>query len=357
MYHLLRRAMPARAAAIAAIGVLLCPPVLAATAVICPESLLAAFLAAGAAAVGSPRRHVQLGGLGLLLLACGLRDGASLAVLPILLLGFAWRAEPATWRRQLIAAGVWLVLVAGAAGLPQLVVDQVTGRRAIALATLDIAGVLRFAGPIDDAELTDDFQGVPLEPTADPLHDARRWYVHPEQMTSGPHRLFDPPTSAGARDRLIAARGRLVRAHLGAYLRYRWRVFARVLGLTRATERSPLYTQFTEVPEQRVNLQFSARHSVIQRQLVHAVHALGPSFVFRPYLYFFVAVLALPFALVRRRHAAAMLLLSAIGYELALMFVTTSPEVRESHWMIAGTLVAVILQVARGIQAREATTG
>jgi hypothetical protein len=356
-YHLLRRAMPARAAAVAAVAVLGFPPVLAATAVICPEALLAALLVAGAAALASPRRGVQIVGLGLLLLACGLREGASLAVLPILLLGFSWRAELAAWQRQLIAAGVWLVLVAGAAGLYRLVVDNASGRRELALATRDIAGVLRFAGPIDDAELADTFADVPLVPAADRLQDARRWYVHPDDLTNGPHRLFDAPEAGDARDRVIAARGRLVRAHPGAYLRYRWRVFAHVLGLTGDKPQTPVYAQFTESPEQRKNLELAARYSVIQRQLVHAMRALGSSLLFQPYLYFVVALIALPLAMVRRRRDAAMLLGSAIGYELALMFVATSAQVRDSHWMIAGTLVAVILVTARGLVSRAAATG
>lgn len=347
-YHLLRRALPDRAAAIAAIATLLFPPVLATTAVICPDAMLTAFLAAGAAAIASPRRPVQVVGLGLLLLACGLREGASLAALPILLAGFTWRTEWPAWQRRLIAAGVWLLLVAGAVGLQHLLVDSTTGRRELALATRDLTGTLRFAGRVSDAELASAFADVPLVPPADRMHDARRWYVHPEELTDGPHRLFDPPTSADARDRIVAARGRLMRAHPAAYLRHRWRVLAQVIGLTSPEAAPPVYTQFIEIPDQRANLQLNARYSVIQRQLVHAMRALGPTLVFRPYLYLLVALLALPLAIMRRQPDAAMLLGSAIAAELALMFVTITAEARASQWMIAATILAVILVIARG---------
>lgn len=354
VHHLLLRAMSPRASAIAAVALLWFPPVLATTAVICPESLLAAFLAAGAAAIASTRRMIQLAGLGLLLLACGLREGSSVAVLPILLVGLPWRAQAAAWQRPLLAAGTWLVLVVGASWLQRAVTDVETGTREMTLATRDIAGVLRFAGPIDDAELAEVFDGVPLIPAEHRLHDVPRWYVHPDELSSGPHRLFDRPESADARDRISAARGRLVRAHLGAYLQHRWRTLALILWLTRTAPRAPVYTQFTETPEQRVNVQFTSRFSVVQRQLVHAVRAQSSSSVFHPYVYFFVALIALPLAMVRRQRDAAMLLGSAIGYELALMFLNTSTEYRCSHWMIVGTLVAVFLMVARGISSRAA---
>jgi hypothetical protein len=354
MYHLLVRAMSARAAAISASALLVFPPVLATTAVISPESLLAGFLASGAAAIASKRRVVQLAGLGLLLLASRLREGAWLAVLPIVVLGLAWRAEAAGWRRYLIAAGVWLVLVAGAIGLHRRVIDAETGRRELALATRDIAGVLRFSGPIDDAELVRAFAGVALVPAADLQRGARRWYVHVDDLTDGPYRLFDRPESPEARHRIFAARGRLVRAHVGAYLRYRWRAFARVLGLGGIKPRGVVYARFTEVPVQRVNLSFAARYSVIQRALVHLMQRLAATAVFHPFVYFGVALITLPLALVRRQRDAVMLLASALGYELAVMFVTVDVEFGSSHWMIIATALAVVMLIARGVGSRRA---
>jgi hypothetical protein len=353
-YHLLRRLLTPRRAAIAAGALLWFPPVLATMAVIYPVALLTAFSLAGAAALASPRRGVQLAGLGLLLLACGLCGGAPIAVLPIVVLGHTWLPSRPGWQRLVVAAGVWLVLVAGAAGLRRWVTDTRTGRSELTFATRDITGVLKFSGPISDAELRDHFAGVPLVPASDLRRGVRTWYPHPEQLANGPARLFDPPATPGDRDRILAARWRLARAHPLAYLRHRWHVFARVLGLVRPRPASAVYTLFTEQTGQRVNLQFAARYSVIQRPLVHAMRAIATTFVFRPYLYLALAVLALALAAVRRDRAAAMLLASALGYELALMFVAVDPELRDSQWLVAATVLAVILLAARALARRRA---
>lgn len=347
-YHLLARVISPRPAAVAAIAVLWCPPVLAAMAVICPESLLAACLISGAAAITSPRRTLQLAGLGLLLLACGLREGASIAALPIVLVGSTWRADLTAGRRLLIALAAWVVLAAGGHGLTRLLVDAQTGRRELELATRDISGILRFSRRLDASELARAFAGVPLRTTDDLAHDARRWYAHPDQLTQGPRRLFDPPESPVARKRVIAARDRLARAQLVAYLTYRMRVLVRLLGFIHGRPEDLVYTQFLESRAQRVPLQFDARHSVIQHRLIAAVRAVARSFAFRPYVYLVIAVLVLPLAAVRRQRHAAMLLASAIGHELGLMFVIASPEYRSSLWMIAAALLAVVLVIAQG---------
>lgn len=357
-YHLLARVLSPRGAAIAATAVLWSPPVLATLAVISPDSLLAGLLVSGAAAIASPRRAVRIAGLGLVVLACGLREGAPVAALPIVVIGFAGfarTADPrrARWRRVAIGLGVWIVVAAGGLGLSRLLIDQRSDRREIELATRDIAGILRFAGRLDPGQLARVFAPVPLRTTDDLAHDARRWYTHPDQLGRGARPLFDSPDTLEAREAVIAARDRLIRAHPGAYLVYRSRVLIRLLGFTRSAQRTAVYTQFVEVPGHRAALQFNARHSVIQRGLIAPVRALRNTWLFHPFLYFAIALIALPVAAWRRQRDAAMLLASAIGHELGAMFAIATPELRSSFWMMAATVLGVVVLIARGARRRS----
>src|SRR5262249_3941645 len=78
-FVLLRRTLSARAAAIAAVCILVFPPIMAPMAVITPEAQFAAFLIAGTAALSSERPAWRYTGLGLMVVACGLREGAGWA--------------------------------------------------------------------------------------------------------------------------------------------------------------------------------------------------------------------------------------------------------------------------------------
>ena len=164
-YHLLRRAMGARGAALGACGVLLFPPILATMAVVCPEAQLAGWLAAGAAALGSERRGVRFAGLGLLVVATGMQGGAALATLPIVVLGWPWQQGRAAWQRAAAALGAWAILTAGAMGIDHALPDEHTGRPEVALAMDDIVGTIAAAGPLDDAALRRELAGVSLAAT------------------------------------------------------------------------------------------------------------------------------------------------------------------------------------------------
>src|SRR6185295_1522128 len=152
-YHLIRRVVPARAAALAACCVLLWPPVLAPLAVVWRDGQMAGFLLAGAAAVISPRRPWKLVGLALLLLGCAMRDAAAVAALPVIVLGFAWRDGQRSGSRAAIAVVVWAAVALGAGWLDDALTASVTQRPQVALATADIAAMLRFGPTLDDAEL------------------------------------------------------------------------------------------------------------------------------------------------------------------------------------------------------------
>lgn len=342
-YALLRRAMPARPAAIAASAVLVFPPVMVTLAVVVRDAQMAGFLLAGTAAVTSPRRAIRLGGLALLALACTMRDTAALAALPIAAFGFTWRERPG-WRRAAIGAAAWLAAVVAARGLDAALVDAPSERDAVARATADIVGTLRYSPPLDDAELIGALGGAGLVVQSGIQASAAAAYRRGD--TGG---LIAPPATPGARDALFAARRALAVAHPGAYLATRWRVLYRTIGLSRSTRIEPVYTSFVGGPDNRIALGHQASHGRLQRIVITGVRYLRFSVVFQPSLYLALALVLLPLAVVRRQADAALLLASGVMHAVAVFVLGLVIEYRASHWTILCTVLAVVLMIARRI--------
>jgi hypothetical protein len=213
---------------------------------------------------------------------------------------------------------------------------------------MDIVGTLRFADDLDDAELQPHLAGVPLANATAVQPRARTLYGKTARYAATADRLFDPPVSVAQREALFAARRSLMRAEPGAYVAHRWRQLYRLLGFGKTRPSSAAYTRFVAVPEHYKALQHGARHSQLQATLIRPVQWLSKTFVFQPYLYLILAIMLLPLAAVRRHREATLLLASGVLHELSLMFVTTRIEYRYSHWMIAATVLAIILLVAHG---------
>ena len=115
----------------------------------------------------------------------------------------------------------------------------------------------------------------------------------------------------------------------------------------------PLYTEFVYSNTVREGIRQAAWHSTVQAALIRPVRWLSDTFLFRPHFYFALALALLPVALIRRQRDAAVLLASGLLYELTLMFVAIRAEYRDSHWLIAATVLAIIMVVARGLEARH----
>jgi hypothetical protein len=355
-FCLLRRAMSERAAAVVACCVLLSPPVIACMAVISPESQLAGFLIAAAAAIASDRRGIRIAGLGLALVASGMREGAALAVIPVVLLGFVWREGDGRWRRYAIAAAAGLVIVVASALLNRALIDADTGRKDIDLAALDITGTIHCSEPRDDAGLLAELSETPLVIRSEIQQHAHELSRDPERAMHGAGRLFGAVTSDAEREAIVTARREFISAHPSAYVAHRLSQFARVLGLKRGKSWAPVFSDPTETVGLQGPLQHAARHSSVQSVMVRMVRALKRTLLFHPYVYLLLAVAILPMAAIRRRRDAATLLASGIGYELALMFVTTTAEFRFSLWLIVSTILGISILIAQGITATRTSS-
>lgn len=352
LHALLRRGLPERQAAVAAIAILCFPPVAAPLAVIWRDAHLAGLLLAGAAALASDRRGVRIGGLALLVLGTTMRDAAAIAVLPLVLACFPWRIGDARWSRPAAATGAWLVIALVAHGLSARATSTTTERAELARARLDIVGVLRYADA-SDAALRAELEraGVRRITATELRRESKRIYrstdAHAELLP------LPDPRDADARATLLRARRDLALAYPGAYLSHRSRQLRILLGLEPMARWQPVYAFFLEDPSHPALAMHRAKHSWVQRQLIRGARSF-PAIGFRPYLYAAIALALLPLAIVRRERLAGALLASGLLYELALGFTETVPEYRHSHWMIACTTIATVTLVAQELRRRRA---
>jgi hypothetical protein len=352
-YVLVSRTLRARVAAVVACGLLVLPPVMATMAVIWRDSQMAGFLIAGLAAVTSRRRGLQLCGLGLLVLASAMRESAAFAVLPILVIGLAWGSDRSAWRRYAIAVVAWLVVWLCAVELDVGLRSAATRHMRLELATTDLPGVLRYAGPIDDAEVRELFDGVPLRGIGLQSR-ARSYYTHPGEIMNGSGRLFDPPANADDRDAIVAVQPRLALAYPGAYLTHRWHVLYRVLALGRMSGWDPIYIGFAGSIGQSEAAVHTARHSAVQRGVNAFVRATSRTPLFWPYVYAIIAIVLLPLAVRRRQLLPAILLTSGLLYELTLLVVAVSAEYALSHWLVTATSLACALMAIESVRTHRA---
>lgn len=343
-YALLRRHVPPRTAAFASAGVLVFPPVMAAMAVIDADCMLAGFLVAGLALVTAEARRWKLAGLGVMLLACGFRDGAALAVFPLVVFTFVW--DPAHRRalRYPLAIGAWAACALVATGLTNVLPERVYREDESHLAMFDIAGMVA-RSTMTDAEIR--ALGVKLVPGQDLPGAARAPRARPSDLWAGEAPLFAEPATDDDVEALLAARARL-RAHdVGAYAATRWVQTRRLL--SGASPSSKVYTRDNISAHQRVASAHGATKSKVQRGLIWFVRLVAKTPLFDPLLYLAIALLSLPFA--RRSSPALVLFASALLLEVVLAMTTYTAEYRCSTWLVTATMLAAFLTLHRMVSA------
>jgi hypothetical protein len=329
-YALLRRAMSDRNAAITAGVLLVFPPVMSSMTVISEDAMLASSLVCAAALFASERRRVRLAGLLLVVIACGLREGAWLAAAPIVVGGFVWHERPLM--RYAIAVNAWIACVLLALGIEYLLVDLVTRDKDTKLAMTDVAGTIAHARELSDSEITALAPSVAFAPGAGLQQRARLIEGKPAHLAVGPGRLFEDDKHA---DALIDARSQLRSAERGAYLLGRWAQWRRLL-LHPTTK---TYTRDVPATEYRYAAAHASRESAIQKPLHKLMRMLARTPLFSPIVYLLVALVILPLA----RGRARLLLASGVLLVLALAFVTWDAEYRYATWPIVATVLGTVM--------------
>ena len=339
LYRWMRRAYQPTAAAALAVVILLFPPILAPMAVVWKDCQMAGYLLLGVSLVLSERRLVKIAGLVLCTLAMAMRDNAPATTLPFLVLAFTWKPAPKWFVRVAAAVAIWIVMATAAIGFNKTMTDQRMYAWHTAVATHDIIGVIKFSHFYSDAQLEDILGGTPLV-VHEHIQRAMQHAYTPVSwwsMLNGDGRIFNWPENAEHRAALERAWKKLVEDNPRAYLRHRWRVFREVLGLTAHPLPAPMWNAGPS-EDYVVQLHIEYTPKPIQVAIGDALKWLATQTgLFRPYIYFFLALLFVPLAW-RERDVLA-LLASGLVYEF-----TTFPfgggDVRYSHWMTITVAVA-----------------
>ncbi|MDQ3340188.1 MAG: hypothetical protein M4D80_33950 [Myxococcota bacterium] len=337
---ILRRFLTPTRAAIAAVLVLLFPPVMTTMAVIWKDSQMAGYVLAGTACMLSPRYRWKIVGCFLLFLATAVRHNALAATLPIVVILFVWRDSWTGWRRYALAFGVWIAITGAASVANKLVTDHKDFPWHNSVALFDIAGTVRFSNIKDDAKLVALLEGVPLYGRTRIAERVRKVYSPTGHywLTHEPDRVFDLP-SVEQMDSVKSAWLRIITKHPGAFIVHRMRVFRDALG---ASERDPAASVWHGDP--------FPESTTIQKHWVKAVLSIRKTFIFRVWIYF---VLSLALIAMCRSRLPLAILLSGLTCELSLLAAAPSPDYRYSHWLVACTVVAGIIVFIERYRARD----
>lgn len=353
LYRIFARLVPSTYAALIAVALWLFPPVQTVMGVIWKDSQMAAYLLFGLSMLGFERRSIRLAGLGLITIGCAMRHNALAAAVPLVGLLFEWRPGLTWWRRYAISGTAAVAVVLGAAGINRVLTIE---HRSWTPAFGDIVGVLQFTGPRSDEELLQLLHGTPLVVKHGIQAHARRiyWSRNSYQVTRGPDRLFDDPTTAEQWAALDRAWHDLIASDWHAYAESRVASFREVLGLSSAQLMAPVWNDFIERPDHMDWCEHAATWSWLQYKLGRIYTWLAVETpLFRPYVYAVLAVILLAgmlmgpgVGLVRDRTAIA-LLASGLVYEASLLPASGAPDYRYSHWMITTTCAALAIAIIR----------
>lgn len=356
LYLALRRTLAPRAAAWAAAGLFVFPPVMLPFAVIWKDCLMAGFLMLGLAAMPARRRGLRLAGLVALWAATAVRYNAFAATFPIVVFEFQWR-EGLHWaKRYAIAVVAWLAVTLAAFSFNAKITDREMHFWHSSLAVFDIVGTLAFVDrDIPDDEMRALLAGTEVA-TKNHIHDAMRTLYNPRDflpiLTQGMWALPITgltPAPAPQRDAIERSWRSVLTTYPLEYTQHRLSVMAEVLCLTGARPAAAVIRR-----DQYVSLaktfDVSTRWSRLQYRMTAIMAGIARSTpLFVPWVYAAISLLLLPLA--RRHRDVLAALTSGLLLEASLLFLAPSPDYRYSHWMVICALLAVVVLTARRMHA------
>jgi hypothetical protein len=347
-FLVLRRVLAPIAAAVAACCVLLFPPIAMTLAVIWKDSLMTGLLVLACGIAVSGHRRAFAGAALVFIVASSLRHNAFTITLPLLLAFSPWRSLR-WWVRIAIAVAVWLAITLAAHGLNRALTDEATHPWHGSLAMFDIVGTLRYAPPLDDAELRTILAGTPLGPDHDLHAQAIAAYSPFEGVFMIIRKNFmRQPTTATERAAIARAWQTLTLDYPGAYLRHRWRAYRELLQLTHRD------MQWAWIGYD-AHAGFHHDAGPLQAKLQRGAASIARSWLMHPYLYALLVLALLPFCFAKGSELALALSASAIVSELALFFVSPTPDFRYSLWLVVcAMIVPILLVTARAASASRA---
>jgi hypothetical protein len=353
LYVLLKHVMSERAAAWAAIGILLFPPVLTPMAVIWKDSQMAAYLMAGAAALIQPSRRWRVAGVLLIGAACVMRHNALAAGAPLIGILFEWR-NPIRWYKRVGLIAAAAVLALGAL----FGVNRLLAQRHVRLSPVfyDDLGMIAYSDDMTDEQARELLRGVPLAVHDHIQDNARRIFAlrGVYRAVSGDDRMFDGPHNDQEWDAFYRAWRALFAHDPGSYFASHWAVFRLVLGISEIP-RAPVYNLFIEQPDEIPAIEHAAWPSMSQQYIGRGLYWLADyTPLYRPWFFAVMALILIPLAC--RDRLTLALFTSGLLYELSFLPPFAEPDSRYSHWMITAiTIATVILFVQRRRRASAAS--
>ncbi len=353
LHGLLRRTFSQRRAAWIASVLFVFPPIMTTLVVVWKDSIMAAMLVVGTAALLDARRGVRIAGLVALLVASAVRYNAFAATFPLVVLVFEWRPGLHWLKRYAISSATWLAITAASLAGNGALADVEMHYWHSSLAVHDVVGTLHHVdGTLPDAELERLFEGTELLVHRD-IHAHIRAVYTPKNffpIVASKHAMWSFPvygnTPAAQPQRAAIERAwkEVLGTYPGAYVEHRLAVMKRVLAY-RQRPGWPVIRREFEYPQTVIDMGLTVRASTLQHAMTAWLIALETTPLFRPWIYLAVAVLLLGFT--RRHRDVFALLASGILLELTLLVLAPTPDYRYSHWMVTATCISVVVLVAR----------
>lgn len=355
LYLILRRALEPRGAAIAAVCLMLFPPVLAPMAVVWKDCLMAGCFVLGIAAILDDSRRIRLLGVAAFVIATALRYNAAAGTFPLAILLFEWQPGKRWFVRYALGTAVWLVITVAAFGINAAFTDSKMYYWYSSNALQDIVGTLAHV----DHEIPDSELEPILRPTlirADTnLHLRIRAKYRSEdfqQLISGDGYLWDVkingtvPTPEPQRNAIGAAWRHVATTYPGAFLRYKLENFGETLGVNKKFAGATVVTHRAQYVGMLDYMNLGRGTSRFQEAAARIPKwTAKKTRLFRPHFYALLALALLWFA--RKHRDVLALLLSGIGMEVSLLILGGTPDYRYSHWLVTCTCLAVIMLIAR----------
>jgi hypothetical protein len=351
LYGLIRRYAAPRRAAVACAIVFLFPPVFAPMSTIWKDSLMAAMFLCAVAGLASAARIPRLFAWLAFVVVAALRYNAPILIVPITTMigpygsGW-WGASPvgSIGRRRALGAGLGIAvsLMGMLASRALTRVDEHPFSNMLAMP--DLAAVIASDGPMSDGEVRELVAGVHLvvdsniQGTLRSLDATDADYL---SLAVGDQRVFDLVTTDVQASAMAHAWQRAIVEHPGTYLAHRFRRLLHVLGWNQVRI-LPYVTPLTEDPELLAHVGETRSYSRFQLGVARWLGKISRTIMFWPMLYFVLGIGLL--AILWRDPLQRGLLIGALGYELALMFLSPGWEYRYSHWMITSVVIATVVR-------------
>lgn len=324
-------------ASLTAAVLLVFPPIATVLAVIWKDSQMLGFFALGLALLLRQSRRAQIAGIVLFALGTAMRHNAFTITPALVVPLFRWWPDGSRRRRYALAFAVWAALT----GAAELANNALTSRETYpwhgSVALFDITGMLRYTPGLTDAEAHELVGPVLPADMTDVRAHAKAAYDPVESWFRVlDHGFLAAPKTADERAAITEAWKALLRAHPRAYLHHRWAAYVEVLALS-LRRGGAVYAGWDSFSP------YTHRSGSVQLALQDGVDSISRSWLWWPWVYLVVVLIAGGFAVWRRDVLAIALCTSSLVSEAALFFITPTPDFRYSIWMVVCALLVPAL--------------